>query len=118
MTKCFHIIVALTFVLTGCASVLPGKGKVQTQATNNKVPPGYVRGPRGEAPHRLRAGLFGRGGFGRRSFGGGSAGNSSKQSGPQVYDPDYAEFLEWKRWQEFKAYQEWKVNKESQAQGS
>ena len=44
--------------------------------------------------------------------------DSAKASGPQVYDPDYAEFLEWKRWQEFKAYQEWKVKKESQAQGS
>ena len=108
MTKCFQIIVALTFVLPGCASVLPGKGKVQTQATNNKVPPGYVRGPRGSAPHRLRAGLFGRG----------SSGNPSSLSGPLAYDPDYAQYLEWKRWQEFKAYQEWKAKKESQAQGS
>ncbi len=24
-------------------------------------------------------------------------------------DPQYAEYLEWKRWQEFKAYQEWKA---------
>ena len=108
MTKCFQIIVALTFVLTGCASVVPGKGKVQTHAANNKVAPGYVRGLRGDAPHRLRAGLFGRG----------SAGNSSKLSGPQAYDPDYAQYLDWKRWQEFKAYQEWKAKKESEAQGS
>jgi len=113
MTKCFQIIVALTFVLTGCASVVPGKGKVQTHAANNKVAPGYVRGLRGDAPHRLRAGLFGRGSFGR-----GSAGNSSKLSGPQAYDPDYAQYLDWKRWQEFKAYQEWKAKKESEAQGS
>ncbi len=108
MNKCFHIIVALTFVLAGCASVLPGKGKVQTQATNDKVPPGYVRGPRGWGHHRLRAGLFGAG----------NSGDSSKRSGPQTYDPDYAEYLEWKRWQEFRAYQEWKAKKESQAQGS
>ena len=108
MTKCFNIIVALAFVLTGCASVLPGKDKAQPQIANSKVPPGYVRAPRGWGHHRLRAGLFGRG----------SEGNSSKLSGPQVYDPDYAQYLEWKRWQEFKAYQEWKANKESQAQGS
>ena len=108
MTKCFYIIVALAFVLTGCASVLPEKEKVQAQATNNKVPPGYVRGPRGSAPHRLRAGLFGAG----------DSGDSSKLSGPQAYDPDYAQYLEWKRWQEFKAYQKWKAKKESQAQGS
>ncbi len=108
MTKCFHIIVALTFVLTGCASVLPGKDKVHTQAIGNKVPPGYVRGPKGEPPHRLRSGLFGSG----------NSGGSRKLSGPQAYDPDYAEYLEWKRWQEFKAYQEWKAKKESQVQGS
>ncbi len=27
-----------------------------------------------------------------------------------VGDPEYQEFLEWKRWQEFKAYQDWKKN--------
>lgn len=108
MTKCFRIIVTLTFVLTGCASVLPGKDKAHTQATNNKVSPGYVRAPRGWEAHRLRAGLFGAG----------DSGDSSKLSGPQAYDPDYAQYLEWKRWQEFKAYQEWKAKKESQTQGS
>ncbi len=113
MTKCFQIIVALTFVLTGCAAVVPGKSKIETHATNKKAPPGYVRGQRGDAPHRLRAGIFSRGSFGR-----GSAGSSSTLSGPQSYDPDYAEYLEWKRWQEFKAYQEWKSKKESHAQGS
>ena len=122
MTKCFHIIVALTFVLTGCASVLPGKNKAHTQAIGNKVPPGYVRGPKGEPPHRLRSGLFGSGNSGgSRKLSGGSwklSGGSGKPSGPQAYDPDYAEYLEWKRWQEFKAYQEWKAKKESEAQGS
>ena len=109
MTKCFHIIVALAFVLTGCASILPGKDKAQTQVTKNKVPPGYIKAPRGEPPYRLRS---------IRLFGSGDSGDSTKPSGPQVYDPDYAEYLEWKRWQEFKAYQEWKAKKESQAQGS
>ena len=111
MTKCFHIIFALAFVLTGCASVLPGKDKAQTQITKNKVPPGYVRAPRGWGHHRLRPGIFG-------AFGAGDSGDSSKLSGPQAYAPDYAEYLEWKRWQEFKAYQKWKAKKESQAQGS
>ena len=109
MTKCFHIILALVLVLTGCASVLPGKDKTQTQITKTKVPPGYVKAPRGEPPYRLRS---------IRLFGSGDSGDSTKPSGPQVYDPDYAEYLEWKRWQEFKAYQEWKAKKESQAQGS
>ena len=112
MTKCFHIIVALAFMLTGCASMLPGKddeknkNKGHWQGINTKVPPGYVKAPRGEPPYRLRS---------IRLFG---SGDSSKPSGPQVYDPDYAAYLEWKRWQEFKAYQKWKAKKESQAQGS
>jgi len=109
MTKCFHIIVALTLVLTGCASTLPGKDKVQTQVTKNKIPPGYIKAPRSEPPYRLRS---------IKLFGLGDSGDSTKPSGPQVYDPDYAEYLEWKRWQEFKAYQKWKAKKESQAQGS
>ena len=112
MTKCFYTIIALAFVLTGCASVLPGKDKAHTQAIKNKVPPGYVKAPRGEPHYRLRSiRLFGSGDSG-------DSGDSTKPSGPQVYDPDYAEYLEWKRWQEFKAYQEWKAKKESQAQGS
>ena len=109
MTKCFHIIVALTLVLTGCASTLPGKDKVQTQVTKNKIPPGYIKAPRSEPPYRLRS---------IKLFGLGDSGDSTKPSGPQVYDPVYAEYLEWKRWQEFKAYQAWKAKKESQAQGS
>ena len=109
MTKCFHIIVALAFVLTGCASVLPGKDKAQTQVTKSKVLPGYIKAPRGEPHYRLRS---------IRLFGLGGSTDSANPSGPQVYDPDYAGFLEWKRWQEFKAYQEWKAKKESQSQGS
>ena len=115
MTKCFHIIVALAFMLTGCASMLPGKDDEKNknighwQGINTKVPPGYVKAPRGEPPYRLRS---------IRLFGSGDSSDSSKPSGPQVYDPDYAAYLEWKRWQEFKAYQKWKAKKESQAQGS
>ena len=109
MTKCFPIIAALAFMLAGCASVLPGKDKPQTQIAKNKVPPGYIKAPRGEPHYRLRS---------IRLFGLGGSSDSAKASGPQVYDPDYAEYLEWKRWQEFKAYQAWKAKKESQAQGS
>ena len=109
MTKCFRIIVALTFVLTGCTSVLPGKDQAQTQITKSKVPPGYIKAPRSEPNYRVRS---------VKLFGLGGSNDAVKPSGPQVYDPDYAEFLEWKRWQEFKAYQEWKAKKESQSQGS
>ena len=37
------------------------------------------------------------------------------ESSPAIDDPEYAEYLEWKRWQEFKAYQEWKRQQETQA---
>ena len=96
-------------MLTGCASVLPGKDKAHNQAIKNKVPPGYVKAPRSEPHYRLRS---------IKLFGLGDSVDSTTPSGPQVYDPDYAEYLEWKRWQEFKAYQAWKAKKESQAQGS
>ena len=105
MNKYLYAVVVLAFMLTGCASVLPGKGKSQSQVTKNKVPPGYVQGLKGEGMRLRSLRLFGLGG-------------SSKPTGPQVNDPDYAEYLEWKRWQEFKAYQKWKAQKESQAQGS
>ena len=74
MTKCFYIIVALAFVLTGCASVLPGKDKAHAQAIKNKVPPGYVKAPRGEPHYRFRS---------IKLFGSGDSGDSTKLSGPR-----------------------------------
>ena len=41
-------------------------------------------------------------------------GRPSPESRQAIDDPEYAEYLEWKRWQEFKAYQEWKRQQESQ----
>ena len=31
-----------------------------------------------------------------------------------IDDPEYTEYLEWKRWQDFKAYQEWKRRRDEQ----
>ena len=31
-----------------------------------------------------------------------------------IDDPEYAEYLEWKRWQDFQAYQEWKRRQDEQ----
>ena len=31
-----------------------------------------------------------------------------------VDDPEYVEYLEWKRWQDFRAYQEWKRSRDEQ----
>ena len=41
-------------------------------------------------------------------------GRPNPESRQAIDDPEYAEYLEWKRWQEFKAYQEWKRQQESQ----
>ena len=32
-----------------------------------------------------------------------------------IDDPEYVEYLEWKRWQDFKAYQEWKRRRDEEA---
>ena len=42
------------------------------------------------------------------------AGSPNREPRQVTDDPEYAEYLEWKRWQEFKAYQEWKRQQESQ----
>ena len=31
-----------------------------------------------------------------------------------IDDPEYAEYIEWKRWQDFQAYQEWKRRRDEQ----
>jgi len=31
-----------------------------------------------------------------------------------IDDPEYSEYLEWKRWQDFQAYQEWKRRRDEQ----
>jgi hypothetical protein len=48
----------------------------------------------------------------------GSSAPAAQQGTPLVSDPEYAEYLEWKRWQEFKAYQEWKAQQATKTEGS
>jgi len=31
-----------------------------------------------------------------------------------IDDPEYVEYLEWKRWQDFRVYQEWKRSRDEQ----
>ena len=35
-----------------------------------------------------------------------------------INDPEYVEYLEWKRWQDFQAYQEWKRGRDEQGTSS
>jgi len=60
----------------------------------------YAHSPRRQVGHGFSIEIFGL--------------NSNRQgsndkSQLEIDDPEYAEYLEWKRWQEFKAYQEWKA---------
>lgn len=48
-------------------------------------------------------------GFSLDLFGGNKNEPSGQGSAATMNDPEYAEYLEWKRWQEFKAYQQWKA---------
>ena len=91
--------------LSGCG-VIPSKdSQVPQQILKKSVKPGHIdMGPRRE-PVRLHP---------LKIFGGGES-KSVSRPGSMINDPDYAEYLEWKHWQEFKAYQRWKAEKESQA---
>ena len=41
-----------------------------------------------------------------------------EETGPLVNDSKYAEYLEWKRWQDFQAYQEWKRLRETEGEST
>jgi len=98
------LLTVLMFV-SGCG-VMPSKdSQVPQQASKKRVKPGHIdMGPRKDSARLHPLKIFG---------GGGS--KSVSRPGSMIDDPDYAEYLEWKRWQEFKAYQRWKAGKESQA---
>ena len=88
--------------LSGCGLMPSENENIEQKASISGTPPGHIEiGPRmGTARlHPLK--LFGES-------------KSEPQAGSTTSDPDYAEYLEWKRWQEFKAYQRWKAEKESQ----
>ena len=92
-------------ILSGCGMIPSKDSQVPQQALKNRVKPGHVDIGRRHEPVTLSP---------LKIFGGGES-KSVSRPGAMINDPDYAEYLEWKRWQEFKAYQRWKVEKESQA---
>ena len=98
------LLTVLMFV-SGCG-VMPSKdSQVPQQTLKKSVKAGHIHmGPRKDSARLHPLKIFG---------GGGS--KSVSRPGSMIDDPDYAEYLEWKRWQEFKAYQRWKAGKESQA---
>ena len=58
----------------------------------------YARSPRRQIGYGFSINIFG-----------GDKKDGDDPSQLSIDDPEYAEYLEWKRWQEFKAYQEWKA---------
>ena len=58
----------------------------------------YALSPRRQIGHGFSIDIFG-----------GDKKDGDDPSQLAIDDPEYAEYLEWKRWQEFKAYQEWKA---------
>ena len=98
-------LLAVLIFLSGCGMIPSKDSQVPQQASKNRVKPGHVDiGPRHE-PVKL---------YPLKIFGGGKS-KSVSRPGSMINDPDYAEYLEWRHWQEFKAYQRWKAEKETQA---
>ena len=98
-------LLTVLIILSGCGMIPSKDSQVPQQASKNRDKPGHIdMGPR-NPPARLHP---------LKIFGGGES-KSVSRPGSRINDPDYTEYLEWKRWQEFKAYQRWKVEKESQA---
>ena len=79
-------------------SSVEGQGVENDPVSTDDSP--YARSPRRQIGYGFSIDIFG--------------GDKDKKGGDDpsqiaIDDPEYAEYLEWKRWQEFKAYQEWKA---------
>jgi len=100
------VVAVMTCCFSGCASMTnlnKTAGPVEVEGVENdpNTTPAddspYARSPRRQVGYGFSIDIFSRDKKG---------GDDSSQLA--IDDPEYAEYLEWKRWQEFKAYQEWK----------
>jgi hypothetical protein len=91
---------SITNVNRTADSTVEGQGLENDPDSNPTDDSPYARSPRRQIGY----------GFSIEFFGGDK---DKKDDGDAseiaIDDPEYAEYLEWKRWQEFKAYQEWKA---------
>ena len=104
------VVTALAAVLLGCSSItnlnrtadstVEGQGVENDPNTIAGDDSPYARSPRRQVGYGFSIDVFGRD---KDKKDGGDASQIA------IDDPEYAEYLEWKRWQEFKAYQEWKA---------
>ena len=105
------IVAVITCCFSGCASVtnlnktagpIQAEGVENDPNTNSTDDSPYARSPQRQVGQ----------GFSIRLFGG-----DKKDGGDpaqlEIDDPEYAEYLEWKRWQEFKAYLDWQRQRQS-----
>ena len=105
------IVAVITCCFSGCASVtnlnktagpIQAEGVENDPNTNSTDDSPYARSPQRQVGQ----------GFSIRLFGGDKK-DGGDPSQLAIDDPEYAEYLQWKRWQEFKAYQEWKAQQAS-----
>jgi len=94
MHGCISLIVAV-LALTGCASNGGGVGGVSQPTVQSGTTDTSGVNPKSEEGPGINLSAFFR-----------NPGGSLTPS-PVVDDAEYAEYLEWKRWQEFKAYLDW-----------
>ena len=101
--RCIIFAALLPLLLNGCGSIQSKEAETARQ----KAPVGDEQADLRGGPVKLHSmNLFG------------SSAPAAQQGTPLVSDPEYAEYLEWKRWQEFKAYQEWKAQQATKTEGS
>jgi len=98
---------ALIGLLAGCSSItnvnktagtVEPTGVLDDPDNNPTDDSPYALSPRRQIGHGFSIDIFG-----------GDKKDDGNPSQLAIDDPEYAEYLEWKRWQEFKAYQEWKA---------
>ena len=100
-------VAALMGLLAGCSSItnmnktagtVEPTGVLNDPDNNPTDDSPYALSPRRQIGHGFSIDIFGR-----------DKKDDGNPSQLAIDDPEYAEYLEWKRWQEFKAYQEWKA---------
>jgi len=100
MHGCISLIVAV-LALTGCASNGRVVGDVSQSTVQSSTTGTSAVNPKIEEGPGINLSAFFR-----------NPGGSLTPS-PVVDDAEYAEYLEWKRWQEFKAYLEWQRQRQT-----
>ena len=95
------IVAAGSLLVAGCASNGDSVNSLRTASPQAATQPGEPVNPRTEEGPGINLSAFFRNPAG------------SLRPSPVVDDVEYAEYLEWKRWQEYNAYLKWKRQRQS-----